>query len=142
ATIVVANQVLNRWQPVAIAAGAHATSWREQFLTQLSEMPVLWLRMFDALHPNAALDAKSDYARFEQMFVNARANIARTAKVATKLASATSDLVFVPIVPCRVVDTRNTGSPVAAGTTATFYFYADSNAFTFSSQAGIPCAVA
>jgi hypothetical protein len=138
ATVVTANEILNRWEPVAVAAGMHPPAWREQLYTQLSLMPAAWLRMFDALRPSAALDAKMDYARFSQMFVNAQANVLSAAgKTSTKLASATSDLVFVPITPCRIVDTRNTGSPVVAGTPVKFFFFGDTGVFTFSTQGGV-----
>ena len=138
AAIVVSNQILNRWEPVAVAAGAHPSSWREQLLTQLRLMPPQWLQMFDGLRPDNAVDAKVDYQRFAQMFINAQANVMnRSGKAAAKLGSATSDLVFVPITPCRVVDTRNIGAPIAAGSVAKYMFYGDSGTFTFSTQGGI-----
>jgi hypothetical protein len=44
--------------------------------------------------------------------------------------------VFSPIVPCRIVDTRNVGGMIAAGTTRNFYFYASSASFDWSTQGG------
>ena len=138
ATRIVANQILNRWEPFAVAAGAHPPAWREQLLTQLSLMPPLWLQLFDALQPVTAGDAKSDYARFAQMFINAQSNMMnKPGKAPVKLGSATTDLVFVPIAPCRIVDTRNTGSPIGAGSVVKFFFYGDSGSFSFSTQGGI-----
>src|SRR5437773_6903390 len=138
ATRIAANQILNRWEPIAVAAGAHPSAWREQLLTQLSLMPPSWLQLFDALQPGNSGDAKADYARFGQMFINAQSNMMnKPGKAPVKLGSATTDLIFVPITPCRIVDTRNTGSPIAAGAVAKCFYYGDSGGFTFSTQGGI-----
>ena len=53
-----------------------------------------------------------------------------------KLASATSDQTFLPITPCRIVDTRIVGGPIAAGVTRNYYFYSTSAAYSWSSQGG------
>ena len=56
-----------------------------------------------------------------------------------KLGSATVDLVFTPIAPCRIVDTRITGGPLSAGGgLRNFLFYADNASFDFSIQDGTP----
>lgn len=136
--IVAANRILDRWEATALAAGAHPPAWREQLVTQLSLLPPSWLRIFDALRPDNAADAKMDYARFTQMLINAQSNLINAEnKASKKLGSATTDLVFVPITPCRIVDTRNTGVPIAAGSTAKYFFYGDSGVFTFSTQGGV-----
>src|SRR4051812_16346203 len=37
------NDVLNRWEPIAVQANARDTAWREMFATQLSQLPGMWL---------------------------------------------------------------------------------------------------
>ena len=54
--------------------------------------------------------------------------------VARMLGSLTSDLVYTPLEPCRIVDTRNTAAgPIAAGASRSFIAVSNSN---FSSQGG------
>jgi hypothetical protein len=45
--------------------------------------------------------------------------------------------VFIPIVPCRIVDTRNNGGPISAGQTRNFNFYATAFADNWSNQGGV-----
>src|SRR5206468_1238506 len=88
--------------------------------------------------PDPQRSPKSEYARFTQLFVNAQANLQRSSgKPPRKLGSATSDLVFVPVASCRIIDTRNTGAVMNAGATVNFYFYSDgSTPATWQSQGG------
>jgi hypothetical protein len=53
-----------------------------------------------------------------------------------KLGSTATDQVYIPIPPCRIVDTRIAGGPIAAGTTRNYVFYANSPNFDWSSQGG------
>ena len=46
--------------------------------------------------------------------------------------------VFTPIVPCRVVDTRNAGGPISANSSRRFFFYNDVAGFSWSAQGGAP----
>ena len=55
-----------------------------------------------------------------------------------KLGSPTTDLVFVGFTPCRVVDTRNSGLGISAGTQRNFYYYSDGNPGSWSTQGGDP----
>lgn len=48
------------------------------------------------------------------------------------LGALTSDLVYTPVAPCRILDTRNAGGPIAAGGTRSF----DAVAASFTSQGG------
>ena len=50
--------------------------------------------------------------------------------------AADSSLVYSPVPPCRIFDTRNTGGPIAAGTSEDFYVYGD--ATTMFAQGGNP----
>ena len=60
-----------------------------------------------------------------------------TQKDAAKLASATSDLVFIPIPPCRIVDSRSALGPIASGTARQYFYYSSNAALSWSSQGGI-----
>ena len=46
------------------------------------------------------------------------------------------DLVYVPITPCRIVDTRNVGGPISAGNQVNFFYYSDTAGFSWSTQGG------
>ena len=50
------------------------------------------------------------------------------------LGDANDDLVYTPVVPCRILDTRNAGGPLLAGVTRTFIGY---NATSFVVQGGV-----
>ena len=54
----------------------------------------------------------------------------------TPTLAADSSLVDSPVAPCRIFDTRNTGGPIAAGTSEDFYVYGD--AATMFAQGGNP----
>ena len=54
----------------------------------------------------------------------------------TSTLAADSSLVYTPVQPCRIFDTRNTGGPIAAGTSEDFYVYGD--AATMFAQGGNP----
>lgn len=59
------------------------------------------------------------------------------AQAGTKaLGSTTGDLVFTPVVPCRILDTRVTGGPIAAGATRSFLALAANPTSNFTSQGG------
>jgi hypothetical protein len=133
-------QILARWQPVAEAAGAHYAAWADVFGTQLSLMSVTELQRIDAVKAAAGSSAKANYKRFTQAFLDAQATRVMSAssdKTELKLASITTDQVFVPLVPCRIVDTRNVGGPIAASTQRLFYFYTDTGGYSWSNQGGV-----
>jgi len=57
------------------------------------------------------------------------------AKVGAKaLGDAAADLVYTPVVPCRIVDTRNAGGAFASGATRDYHAYLTNG--TFASQGG------
>jgi hypothetical protein len=120
AMVLDAEAILNRWEPVAKAAGA-APYWREQYATQLRQLPDYLVEQIAALEPLPD-DALASYRRFGQAFVNAYANLVLNPraedKARNKLGSTTNDQVFIPIAPCRVVDTRNAGALVTPDTLA------------------------
>ncbi len=136
--------ILNRWEPIAVQADAHWASWREVYETQLRLMPEEWLKEFLRLQPRDDLQsAKANYKQFTQVFVSAQANIIdqtvlKSDKVSSKLGSATNDLIFNPIPPCRVADTRNVGGPITAGGTRTIYWWSNIGGNSWAGQGGVP----
>jgi hypothetical protein len=134
-----AHEILNRWEPIAVRAGAHFAAWRDVFATQLTAMDASVLQSLDRVEASAD-DAKRAYARFANAMRAAEMQsfqLATSGKGHVKLASTTTDQVFVPIVPCRIVDTRIVGGPIAAGTTRNFLFYATNTADDWSAQGGV-----
>ncbi len=135
-----ASQLLDRWQPIAGAVGERSDTWREMFSAQFALMDVSSLRDLAAVNADVG-DAKASYATFVQTFRNAimQAHISgQAAKGQAKLGSLISDQVFIPIVPCRVVDTRNVGGAIPAGTARNFFFYSNSGSFSWATQGGAP----
>ena len=136
----IVNQILNRWEPLAAQAGGHYAAWREVFASQLDtfDFEVL-LRLNDL---KLSEDPRASYTRIEQVMRGAQVRafeVARKAPAfALKFGSTTSDQVFVPITPCRIVDTRSVGGPIAAGTTRNYLFYADKSDNDWSAQGGPP----
>lgn len=110
-----------------------------------------WARRMGPLFANASLDtlAKAAHARsFEDMNnaflvdrsgkgVDARLSMNSTMPVlatATKaLGDAATDLVYVPVTPCRIIDTRVAGGAIAANTTRNFDV---SETTSYTSQGG------
>src|SRR5689334_19242792 len=136
---VLADAILDRWAPIAVQAEAHTPAWREIFGTQLRLMDAATLDGVDAVQPDAA-SAKANYAKFAGAIRNAefKSYMAGAAgKGPMKLASTSTDQTFVPIVPCRIVDTRNVGGPIAASTTRNFLFYSTGASDDWSDQGGI-----
>jgi hypothetical protein len=131
--------ILNRWEPVARAAGIATPYWREQYGIQLRQLPEYLVERIASLQPMPD-SAEASYRQFTQTFVNAYANLVLNPRAEDKgrlkLGSTTIDQVFIPITPCRIVDTRNSGGPITATSARNFYFYATTNAFAWSSQGG------
>ena len=136
----IVNQILNRWEPLAAQAGEHHGAWRDVFATQLATLDFGVLLRLNDLKPSQ--DPRASYARFEQVMRGAQVRAFEVARkgpaFAPKFGSTTSDQVFVPIGPCRIVDTRNVGGPIAAGTTRNYLFYADGADYDWSAQGGTP----
>ena len=138
-TVALANEILNRWEPVAVEAGQHSPAWRELFATQLTAMDASVLDGINRVKLRGADDAKAIYAQFIQAVRSAEMQsymLAQSGKGHIKLGSASTDQVFIPLAPCRIVDTRNAGGPIAAGTTRNFYFFAGSGSFDWFTQGG------
>jgi hypothetical protein len=63
-----------------------------------------------------------------------QAEVLKSGPIPMLLGDVTDDLVYTPISPCRIVDTRNAGGPIAGGSERDFMGY---TATDFSSQGGI-----
>ena len=140
-TLVLAHAILNRWEPMAVRAGAHWNAWREVFLTQLSRLDASILRELVSIEELADADATTQYARFARAVRDAEMQaftLSQSGKRPLKLGSANIDKVYIPVAPCRVVDTRNAGGPITAGETRNYLYYATSGTFTWSNQGGTP----
>jgi hypothetical protein len=142
---VLANDILNRWEPVAHAAGAHSAAWRDIMGTQLGMMSVDTLKRLSNMSADG--NSKAAYKRFNEAFAGAIMQLYASgadAKVTTKdLGSSSIDQVFIPVTPpCRIVDSRNAGGGgmIAFNTTRYYYFYANaaSGGWSWSSQGGDP----
>src|SRR5262245_15500446 len=59
-------------------------------------------------------------------------------KTSAKLGSATTDQVFLPIPPCRIVDTRNVGGSIQHGAARNFLFWVMYPTYNWSNQGGVP----
>ena len=137
--VILANEILNRWELVAVAAGVHTSAWREMFATQLYRMDTAMLRGMDRVKADAASDARANYAQFESAFKGALMQsyaAGQRGKGDMKLGSATVDQVFIPITPCRVVDSRNLLGPILAGLARNYQFYASATGVDFGASQG------
>jgi hypothetical protein len=135
---VLAAQILARWEPVAQAAGAHDAAWKDVYGTQPGLMDARTLARLDALEGDPA-NAKADYAKFTQAFLDAQFNRvmnSEAAKAPAKLGPSGPDHVFIPTVPCRIVDTRNVGGVISFGTTRNFYYYSNVGSYNFGTNQG------
>jgi len=136
ANVVMANDILNRWQPIAVAAGQDAATWRSLFGTQLTQMDAGSLKTLSEVGKSPS----ASYATFLETFRGVQSQrFAGASKTQLKdLGSPTVDQVFFPIPPCRIVDTRNVGGPIAASTQRAFFFYASAGnaSLSWSSQGG------
>ena len=138
-------RILDKWQGVSSQLEQDAVVWREQFSALLKNVSPQTLAIIDRM--GAFDDAKGTLVTSYQHAVTlASLDLAKsaTAKSATasstglqKLGSATTDLIFVPVPPCRIVDTRNIGAAIPAGNGRSFYFYAPSAGYSWASQGGV-----
>ena len=141
ADLVVVHQILDRWQAIAEQVIGRDANWRDIFLTQLRLMTAASLAQIDAVKINASDGAAENYARLSQSMRDAAMQaymLAKSGKSQLKLASTVIDQIFIPMTPCRIVDTRNVGGPIAAGTQRAFNWVRGVNTFSWSEQGGAP----
>ena len=142
----VVSRIVDRWLPITSQLRVDANVWRAQFSSILSLASAHTLAEIGAMTPKTDNDGSmlDKYQRATKMAAaDAGAAFAnRRGSYGAKLGSATSDLVFTPITPCRVVDTRVTSplsGPLTAGTQRNFFFYSDGTTpLTWVVQGGDP----
>jgi hypothetical protein len=127
---VLIGALLDRWAPAAARFNADA-SWRDSFGLQLSMLPSATLVELAAAKPQngfqGILDTVSQSLRL----------VAEKQAVRSKdLGQTTTDLVFVPINPCRIVDTRFGGGGTLSTSAPRNFLFSNPAGGTFSSQGG------
>ncbi len=109
------------------------------FSTQLSRMDTAILSGIDEVEVDTATNAKASYAKFAGAFKSALMQsymAGQSGKGHMKLGSTSFDQVFIPITPCRVVDSRNLLGPILAGFARNYQFYASSTSVDFGTTQG------
>ena len=127
AKFVHALSIVDQFKAQAAAARITGDNWRFYMvgnLMQGSEVnfpSVSLARSFaDAMNASMAVARAGNPASGDPN--GEAASVSTAASVAAGLGTATSDLVYVPITPCRVVDTRAGGPPIPAGAVNSYYF--------------------
>ncbi len=115
--------LLDRWQEYAASTGMSVDVWRDVMAIQLRQADATTIHALQALEP--LLDPNGGASRYEQFVATLGRDVAsRVRRMKPQvLGDASSDLVFIPITPCRVVDTRNVGGNIGPFGTRNFYFY-------------------
>lgn len=140
-----AEKIVQRWEAAARQSGRWDERWHKDLTDALSN-----------LSPDNLLAANKAETFETMMAVLAQGPQAVTAKPASSAAASTlqaqdtviaplalgsfsSDLVYTPVTPCRIVDTRNAGGPIPINTQRTF----DMDGSDFSAQGGFagPCGI-
>lgn len=123
--------ILARWQPAAVRFGADPKSWPDAFGLALSMLPASTLRDLAAASP------ANGFAGIASTVSQTLRGVAEKQGVVFKaLGQTTSDLVFVPINPCRIVDTRFGGGGFITTGSPRNFVYANPASGTFASQGG------
>jgi hypothetical protein len=123
--------LLDRWEAAALRFGGDARSWRDTFGLQLSMLPGSTLSELAAANPESGFDGI--VARIGDTL----RSIAEKSSVRSKsLGTTTSDLVFVAINPCRIVDTRFGGGGFLSSGSPRDFVYANPSSGTFAAQGG------
>lgn len=111
-----AAAIVRRWEDAARASGR----WDENYAADLYEALM-------QLQPESLLAAGEASSYDEMMSV-----LATGPSLPKALGDIVNDLVYTPVRPCRIVDTRRAGGAMSAGTTRSF----DVDGSTFSAQGG------
>ena len=116
--------VVDQFKAQAAAEGITGDAWRFQMVGNLMQgSEANFASVAFARSYSDAMDASIAVARAGNPASNSEAaSGSSAASVAAGLGSATTDLVYVPITPCRVLDTRAGGAAVAAGVVKSYYF--------------------
>ena len=121
--------LIARWEGAALRFGADPKTWRDTFGLQLSMLPASTLAALAKTTPENGFQGV--VAKITEVLRTAAEKGQSQAKAGT-----TTDLVFVPINPCRIVDTRfGGGGSISQGSPRDFV-YANPLGGTFASQGG------
>lgn len=114
-----AHRVVMKWGGhVQEAYGANVRDWAMEMVPLFAHVPIQTLREaakagnFEAMNDALLVDRGSSSSRTSIQTASEAA--------AAKLGDADNHLVFVPITPCRIIDTRLAGGPIATGTVRSF----------------------
>jgi hypothetical protein len=124
-----ASALVSRWE----ASGQASGRWDESFSSNLY-IALMRLQPVNLLEAGEA----SSFEAMMAVIATGRRPKPRTegeprqSVLPAVLGATNDDLVYTPVAPCRIVDTRNAGGPIAAGTSAAFIV----DASTFTSQGG------
>jgi hypothetical protein len=159
--------ILDRWQILQASKSANVALWRDMMGIQLrqvspstldrllslpadgdiQEMGQFYPTFIAILGTDIAvrLQAQTTQSNSRMEAASAQAGNSVVAQVAqgeritpTALGDATVDQTFIPITPCRVVDTRNVGGPIGPfGTRNFFFFTTDGTLNWFTAQGGV-----
>jgi len=131
-----AASIVQRWQDIAKADDR----WDDNFAKDLYDALI-------SLQPETLLAAgeASNYNRLLTIVASNRKTqtVLPRDLVGTKsLGNFRNDLVYTPIAPCRIVDTRNVGGPIAANTTRSFDVdVAPGGNYAFQGGVNIDCGI-
>jgi hypothetical protein len=133
------DRLLDRWQAISSELGVDSRIWRAQFGALVDAAPFKTIDAWAKIPPEGMSDARR-LALYRTMQADFVRNAALALKSGTllKLGTAVSDQTFVPITPCRIVDTRNVGGLLSAGAARNFNFYAATGTFSWAAQGGAP----
>jgi hypothetical protein len=123
--------LLDRWEAAALRFGGDARTWRETFGLQLSMLPGSTLAELATAAPENGFPGI--YARVAEALRAAAEKRSLTPKA---LGQTTTDLVFVPINPCRIVDTRSGGGGFLSSGAPRGFVYANPPGNSFAAQGG------
>ena len=127
----IVTALLDRWQRAAARFGGDPASWRDTFALQLTLLPGSTLRQLATLNP------ADGYQGIVEAVVRAQLASSRKNGAPTKLlGETTTDLIFVPINPCRIVDTRFGGGGLVSSGAPRDFYYANPPGGTFAAQGG------
>jgi len=116
-----AMRIVDQFKDQAQAQGINGANWRFEMLANLMRGPEANFAAVGLARTFG--DAMSASSRI------APGSSAPPAATPMSLGTTTSDLVYVPITPCRILDTRGNGGPLAAGSSHDYYFSASNPGF-------------
>jgi hypothetical protein len=114
------HTIVMKWgDHVREAYGASPRQWAMEMVPLFAKAPIGQLKRAASA---SSFDAMNDVLLDDGFATAPASNTARSSgnAVATKLGDDANDLVFVPVTPCRIIDTRVAGGAIPANTTRGF----------------------